>query len=623
MTDSATPEHVDVLIVGAGLSGVGAACQLRTRLPGKSLAILESRGASGGTWDLFRYPGIRSDSDMFTFSYRWRPWPSDTALADGPLILDYVRTVAREYAVDELIRYHHRVTAASWDSETARWSVTIDRDGETITMTAGFLWSCAGYYDYEEGYEPELPGAETFQGQLFHPQHWPDDLEYAGKRVVVIGSGATAITLAPAMADEAEHVTMLQRSPSYVLTVPETDPVSHGLQRLGVPASAIYKMGRWRNIALQRALYDASRAQPGMVRKALLGLVRSQLRGKVDLRHFSPRYKPWDERLCVVPDGDLFRVLREGSASVVTDHIETFTEDGVTIERQQVQLPAALKTLGVHQVRMIAEARPVQQPGDHIELGPVAVRRAEDGEAPAYRVRQVRHGETVAVERRGVGACRPRPPHLPVENAERSGQQVPPVQIRVDRLPAFDVHIDIGAECLAKAAADFRLVDADAPGGRGPEAAKGVTQGLPPIGVRGGAGAGDRARTGHVHTLHADHGAALAHRHADDLRHRAAVRGLRRVRGPPRLPDRRRRGQVPGTGRPGGPAAVGGRIPAVPDQQVRHRHGAAEPGPAGQQVEPDAAAALRMAAALAGTGGSAGPEHVAELSGAAHPVLST
>ena len=225
-------EHVDVLIVGAGLSGIGAACQLREHLPTKSVAVLEAREASGGTWDLFKYPGIRSDSDMFTFGFGWRPWPGDRALADGPSILDYLRTVAAEYGVDELIRYRHKVTGASWDSETARWTVEIDHAGTPTTLTASFLWGCAGYYHYDEPYAPEFPGADSFEGTIVHPQHWPEDLEYAGQKVVVIGSGATAVTLVPAMAGTAGHVTMLQRSPTYVASRPARDKLASLLGRL-------------------------------------------------------------------------------------------------------------------------------------------------------------------------------------------------------------------------------------------------------------------------------------------------------------------------------------------------------------------------------------------------------
>jgi len=357
-------EHVDVLIVGAGLSGIGAACQLRTRLPGRSVAVLESRAASGGTWDLFRYPGIRSDSDMFTFSYRWRPWPSDTALADGPMILDYIRTVAREHGVDELIRYHHRVTAASWDSETARWTVTVDRDGETTTMTAGFLWSCAGYYDYERGHEPEFPGAERFRGRLFHPQHWPDDLDHRGKRVVVIGSGATAVTLVPAMARDGAQVTMLQRSPSYVLSMPGRDPLARLLRRL--PDKASFAIVRWKNVLSQIATYQLARRRPRLARRLIrAATARSLPPGFPVDEHFRPAYNPWEQRLCLVPDGDLFKALRDGSAQIVTDTVETFTETGIRLcsgrelEADVVVSATGLRILPFGGLKFEVDGRPV------------------------------------------------------------------------------------------------------------------------------------------------------------------------------------------------------------------------------------------------------------------------
>jgi monooxygenase len=323
-------EHVDVLVVGAGLAGIGAACRLRMEHPGRSVAVLEGRERSGGTWDLFRYPGIRSDSDMFTFGFHWRPWPGDTALADGPLILDYVRTVAREYGVDELIRYRHRVTGASWDSATARWTVRVDRDGEPVTITAGFLWACSGYYDYERGYAPELPGQERFTGEVVHPQHWPEDLDHAGRRVVVIGSGATAITLVPAMAETAAHVTMLQRSPTYVLSRAGRDPLAKLLRRL--PQRLSYPAVRWVNILTAIGFYQLSRRRPGLVKRVIRSQTVRQLPEGMDVdEHFKPVYDPWDQRVCFVPDGDLFKALRRGTASVVTDTIETFTEHGLRL----------------------------------------------------------------------------------------------------------------------------------------------------------------------------------------------------------------------------------------------------------------------------------------------------
>ncbi|MBB3045433.1 NAD(P)-binding protein [Nocardioides sp. LMS-CY] len=324
-------EHVDVLIVGAGLSGIGAACRLRTEHPGRSVAVLEARAASGGTWDLFRYPGVRSDSDMFTFGYRWRPWVGERALADGPSILRYLRTVAEEYGVDRLIRYRHRVIAAGWDSATARWTVEIDRDGEPVTMTASFLWGCGGYYDYDRGFAPDFPGLADFRGTVVHPQHWPDDLDYAGKRVVVIGSGATAVTLVPAMAEAgAGHVTMLQRSPTYVLSLPGDDPLATRLRRL--PTKVSYPIVRWKAILVATAFFQLARRRPDRVKAFIRKQAAGQLPPEVDVdTHFKPAYNPWDQRLCFVPDGDLFRALRSGRASVVTDHVDTFTETGIRL----------------------------------------------------------------------------------------------------------------------------------------------------------------------------------------------------------------------------------------------------------------------------------------------------
>jgi monooxygenase len=323
-------EHVDVLIIGAGLSGIGAACRLSVEHPHRSVAVLEARDASGGTWDVFRYPGIRSDSDMFTFGFRWRPWPEDRALADGPTILDYLRSVAHEYAVDELIRYRHRVTRASWDSATARWTVEVDHDGEQREMTASFLWGCSGYYDTERGYTPELAGRDEFAGEVVHPQHWPDALDYAGKQVVVIGSGATAVTLVPAMAGTAAHVTMLQRSPTYVLSLPARDPIARRLARL--PLRVRYPIVRWKQILLALAVYQLSQRRPDFVKRLIRKATIGQLPPDVDVdTHFKPLYNPWDQRMCFVPDGDLFRAIRHGDASIVTGTIETFTPTGVRL----------------------------------------------------------------------------------------------------------------------------------------------------------------------------------------------------------------------------------------------------------------------------------------------------
>jgi cation diffusion facilitator CzcD-associated flavoprotein CzcO len=332
-------EHVDVLIVGAGLSGIGAAAHLQDELPDATWTILEARGAVGGTWDLFRYPGVRSDSDMFTLSYRFRPWTDVTAIADGAAIRDYVRDTARERGIDRRIRLGHRMVAASWSSDEARWTVTAETASGTVELTCGFLYLCTGYYRYDRGYEPVLPGADRFTGEIVHPQAWPDDLRWAGRRVVVVGSGATAVTLVPALAREAEHVTMLQRSPSYVLSVPTRDPLARRL--FGhLPMRWAAPLVRTRNIALPALVYRLSRRFPGFMRKRLLDGARAQLPPGYDVdTHFSPAYEPWDQRLCVVPSGDLFRAVREGRASVVTDRITTLTEHGVALA-SGAELPA-------------------------------------------------------------------------------------------------------------------------------------------------------------------------------------------------------------------------------------------------------------------------------------------
>jgi monooxygenase len=300
-----TPEHHDVLIVGAGLSGIGAACQLRLKAPGKSFAILEARGAIGGTWDLFRYPGIRSDSDMHTLGYAFKPWEHGKAIADGDSIRDYISETAREYNIESAIRFHHRVVSAAWSTPDARWTVQVQRvdTGETVTLTCGFMHMCSGYYDYDEGFTPVFEGLERFAGTVVHPQHWPEDLDYAGQRVVVIGSGATAVTLVPAMAQQAAHVTMLQRSPTYVLALPGRDRLADGLRRRIPSKTASLPAG-----------FDVD-------------------------THFKPRYDPWDQRVCVVPDGDLFKALSGGQASIVTDRIDTFTEHGLRLASGE-DLPA-------------------------------------------------------------------------------------------------------------------------------------------------------------------------------------------------------------------------------------------------------------------------------------------
>jgi monooxygenase len=326
-------EHVDVLIVGAGLSGVGAACHLRANCPQKTFAILEARDAIGGTWDLFRYPGIRSDSDMFTLGYSFRPWEDGKAIADGPSIRNYVRATARDHGIDDSIRFHHRVVRADWSSEDARWTVDAERidTGESVQLTCSFLYGCTGYYRYDEGYLPHFEGRERFDGPIIHPQHWPEELDYEGKRVVVIGSGATAVTLVPALAVRAAHVTMLQRSPSYVVTLPAQDPIARLLQR-GLPSKAAYALVRWKNVLLMMLSFRLSRRAPDFMRKVIRKGVMKHLPDGYDVDvHFNPRYNPWDQRMCLVPDSDLFEVITDGRASVVTDGVETFTEAGVKL----------------------------------------------------------------------------------------------------------------------------------------------------------------------------------------------------------------------------------------------------------------------------------------------------
>jgi len=329
-------EDFDVLIIGAGLSGIGTACQLAETFPQKRLGILERRDSIGGTWDLFRYPGIRTDADMASFGFKFRPWNEPTVLADGPGIRNYIRQTAREFGVESKIRFGLKTTQANWCSRQRQWSVTAvhEASGETRTYTAKYLITCTGYYNYDKGFLPNFPGVDQFKGQCIHPQHWPENLDYSGKKVVVIGSGATAVTLVPAMAGTAAHVTMLQRSPSYVFSLPNRDKISEVLAKF-LPDSWVHGLARKRNIAIQRGLYLACKRWPKLMRKWLLSQVRKHVGPNVDMHHFTPNYMPWDERLCAVPDADLFNALRKGEASMVTDHIDTFTETGIRLKSGQ------------------------------------------------------------------------------------------------------------------------------------------------------------------------------------------------------------------------------------------------------------------------------------------------
>ena len=329
-----TIEHLDVLIVGAGLSGIAAGHYVQADCPWASYAIFEARDSMGGTWDLFRYPGIRSDSDMFTLGYSFRPWDRDISIADGADILAYIQETAAVEGIDRHIRYRHRIIEADWASDEARWHVTAERTdtGERIRLTCGFLFSCSGYYRYDRGYQPVFDGVDDFRGQVIHPQEWPEDLDYAGKRIVVIGSGATAVTLIPNLADEAAHVTMLQRSPSYIIPLPNRNPLVRLLRRV-LPTRWSAPAVRWLNALMTQGSYQLSRRRPELVKRILRALVRHELPKGYDIdTHFTPRYDPWDQRLCVVPNGDLFAAIKAGTASVVTDHIDTFTETGIRLQ---------------------------------------------------------------------------------------------------------------------------------------------------------------------------------------------------------------------------------------------------------------------------------------------------
>jgi cation diffusion facilitator CzcD-associated flavoprotein CzcO len=363
-------EHVDVLIVGAGLSGIGAAHHLQADSPGKTYAILEARDGIGGTWDLFRYPGIRSDSDMFTLGYSFRPWEEAKAIADGPSILSYVRDTAREGGIDRNIRFGHRVLRAEWSTADARWTVEAERTDtqETVRLTCGFVFMCSGYYRYDEPYMPEFEGIERFAGRIVHPQNWSDDIDYGGKRVVVVGSGATAVTLVPAMAEHAAHVTMLQRSPSYVLSLPGSDPFANLVRRV-LPPKVAYSVVRWKNVLLTTLFFQLSRRRPKLVKSLIRKGVEKALPPGYDIdTHFKPRYDPWDQRVCLVPDGDLFEAIGKGRASVVTDQIDTFTETGLRLasgaelEADLVVTATGLNLLALGGMQIAVDGRDVVLP---------------------------------------------------------------------------------------------------------------------------------------------------------------------------------------------------------------------------------------------------------------------
>ena len=348
-------EHLDVLIVGAGISGIGAAYYLQKENPGKRYAILEGRKSIGGTWDLFRYPGIRSDSDMFTLGFAFRPWREAKAIADGPSILKYLKDTAEEFGIARHVRYEHKVISASWSSENAQWTVEIEQgaSGKRKQLTCNFFYLCSGYYRYDRGYTPSFPGQEAFKGKLIHPQHWPENLDYNGKRVVIIGSGATAVTLVPSMSDKAAHVTMLQRSPSYVLSLPAEDKLANKLREV-LPEQLAHDLIRWKNVGLSMFLYQFCRKQPELAKKFLRKHAAESLPEGFDVdTHFKPRYNPWEQRMCLVPNRDLFKVIRKGQASIVTDQVEKFEADGIRLKSgEKLQADIIVSATGLELVAM-------------------------------------------------------------------------------------------------------------------------------------------------------------------------------------------------------------------------------------------------------------------------------
>jgi monooxygenase len=364
-------EHLDVVILGAGISGVSAAWHLQDRCPTKSYAILERRDDLGGTWDLFKYPGIRSDSDMFTLGFRFKPWRSAKSIADGASIKAYIKEAAVENGIERNIRYRHRAVAADWSDADNRWTLTVEHDGQQRVITCSFLLSCTGYYNYDEGYTPEFNGAEDFEGTIVHPQHWPEDLDYAGKKVVVIGSGATAVTLIPALVNSGSgHVTMLQRSPTYIGSLPSVDPFAERANKL-LPDHAAHVANRWKAIAFSTFQYQLARKRPAYMRKLLMTMAERRLPKGYDVeKHFGPRYNPWDERLCLAPDADFFRTIRHGKADVATDTIERFTKTGIKLTSgEELQADIIVTATGLN-MQLLGGVSPTRngEPFDLISL---------------------------------------------------------------------------------------------------------------------------------------------------------------------------------------------------------------------------------------------------------------
>ncbi|MEO9633694.1 MAG: NAD(P)/FAD-dependent oxidoreductase [Parasphingorhabdus sp.] len=356
---------LDVLIVGAGLSGIGAAVHITKRCPGKSFAIVEGRERLGGTWDLFRYPGIRSDSDMYTLGYNFKPWTSRRAIADAPSILKYLNETVDEYRLKDKIQFNHKVVDASWSSEEALWTVSLQHgDGSLSTVQCNFLHMCSGYYDYEEGHNPDFPGKAEFSGQIVHPQFWPEDMDYSGKKVVVIGSGATAVTIVPVMAESAEHVTMLQRSPTYIVSAPGVDKWALRFRK-ALPSKLAYLMTRWKNVLWGLFTFNLARNKPKAFKKRLLDMVQEEMGPDVDMANFTPSYNPWDQRLCLVPDSDLFASIKSGKASIVTDHVESFSKEGIklksgqTLEADIIVTATGLKMLTGGSATISVDGKPV------------------------------------------------------------------------------------------------------------------------------------------------------------------------------------------------------------------------------------------------------------------------